>query len=283
MKKIFVLLASLFVLVQFVNAQGFNAPAPSPLSKISQKVGLAEVNVTYSRPSAKKRTIFGDIVPFGKVWRTGANSPTKIKFDDEVLLEGNKVPAGEYSLLTIPNQKEWTILINKDSKGNGAFTYQESDDVVKFNVKSNILPQHVETFTITFVELGFNSAHLEISWEKTSVRFKIEHKVEEKINKQIEAALNPNRDAGLYYQIASYYHDTNQKTPEAIELIKKSNQMRPRYWTLQLQAKLEARNNDFTSALATLEKSTELAAKEKDDSYVNTNNQLKQEWSKKKK
>lgn len=283
MKKIFFLANIFFAIIALTNAQGLVTPQPSPLSKISQKFGLAEATVTYSRPSAKNRVIFGDIVPFGKIWRTGANSPTKIKFDDEVFVEGNKVPAGEYSLMSFPDKEQWTIVINKDTKGNGAFTYQESDDVAKFTVKSTKLTQHIESFTVEFTDLGFNSANLELSWEKTAVKIKLENKVDEKIAKQIEKLTNPTRDAQLYSNIASYYFETNQKNAEALNFITKATDLAPRYWTLQMKAKIQARANDFAGALATLEKSTELATKDKDDAYINANGKLKAEWEKKKK
>lgn len=283
MKKIFFLATILFATFVAAKAQGLTTPQPSPLSKISQKFGLAEATVTYSRPSAKNRTIFGDIVPFGKIWRTGANSPTKIKFDDEVFVEGNKVPAGEYSLMSFPDKDQWTVVINKDTKGNGAFTYQESDDVAKFIVKSTKLTQHVESFTIEFTDLTFSGATLELSWEKTAVKIKLENKVDEKIAKQIEKLTAPTRDAGLHFNIASYYFDTNQKNAEALTHITKATDMAPRYWTLQLKAKIQARANDFAGAITTLEKSTELATKDKDDAYINANGKLKAEWEKKKK
>ncbi|TAE75671.1 MAG: DUF2911 domain-containing protein [Bacteroidetes bacterium] len=282
MKKLF-LLASFLFAVLTIQAQGLVTPQPSPSSKISQKIGLAEVSVAYSRPSAKNRVIFGDIVPFGKIWRTGANSPTKIKFDEEVIFEGNKVPAGEYSLMSFPDKDQWTIVINKDTKGNGAFTYQESDDVAKFTVKSVKLTQHVESFSISFSDLGFNSATLELAWEKTSVRIKLENKVDEKIAKQIEKLTAPTRDASLFFNIAAYYYETNQKNDEALAFVTKATDMAPRYWTLQMKAKIQARANDFAGALATIDKSTELATKDKDDAYVNANAKLKAEWAKKKK
>ncbi len=283
MKKLFFLASLLFAITTFTQAQGLVTPQPSPASKISQKFGLAEATVSYSRPSAKNRVIFGDIVPFGKIWRTGANSPTKIKFDDEVMVEGNKVPAGEYSLMTFPDKDQWTVVINKDTKGNGAFTYQNTDDVAKFVVKSTKMTQHVESFTISFTDLSANAATLEIAWEKTAVRIKLENKVEEKIAKQIEKLTAPTRDASLFSNIASYYYDTNQKNDEALTFITKATDMAPRYWTLQMKAKIQARANNFAGALATIEKSTELATKDKDDAYVNANNKLKAEWSAKKK
>lgn len=249
-------------------------PAPSPLSTVTQAVGMAEISVKYSRPSAKGRKVYGDLVPFDKVWRTGANRPTKIKFDDEILFEGNKVPAGEYTLVTIPTATEWTIILNKDSKGNGAFSYLEADDVVRFKAKVQKSTATTETFTINFANITDNTAQIEILWENTAVRFKIENEIVSKIEKQITAQLNPTKDAGTYSQIAGYYLDTNQKMPEALELITKSTDLAPRYWTLHTKAKIQAKMGKNTEAIETCQKSIELAKKDGDEGYVKMNEKL---------
>ncbi|MCU0446694.1 MAG: DUF2911 domain-containing protein [Microscillaceae bacterium] len=266
--------------VQIAQAQ-LNMPQPSPSCKIVQKVGLGDVTISYSRPGAKGRVIFGDLVPFGKVWRTGANSPTKIKFEADVIVEGNKVAAGEYSLFTIPDKTEWTIILNKDPKNANAPGYQESDDVAKFKVKTNATHQSVESFTINFTDLNYASANVEISWEKTSVKFRVEQEVDSKIKEQITRQLDPNRDAGLYYQVASYYFETNQKNEEALSLITKSVDMAPRFWTVHLKAKIQARMNDKSGAIASAEKSKQLAIENKNDDYVKLNDKLIAELKKK--
>jgi hypothetical protein len=273
------LIACLFV--SYSQAQ-ISMPQPSPAAKISQKFGLAEVTVSYSRPAAKGRMIFGDLVPFDKIWRTGANSPTKVKFDADVMVEGIKVPAGEYSLFSVPGKTEWTIILNKDSKNGGAFAYQEADDVAKFKVKSMALANTVESFTINVTDVTFNTAILEISWEKTAVRFKLEQEVDSKIKEQITRQLNPARDANLYFQIASYYYETNQNMSEALNLITKSTDLAPQFWTMHLKAKIQARMNDNSSAVATAEKSIQMAKEAKNDDYVRLNEKLIAEIKKKK-
>lgn len=257
-------------------------PAPSPLSTVTQMVGLAEISIKYSRPSVKGRKVYGDLVPFDKVWRTGANRPTKIKFDDEISFEGNKVPAGEYTLVTIPNATEWTIILNKDSKGNGASSYLESDDVVRFKVKPQLVAYPVENFTINFANITDNTAIIELLWENTAVRFKIENEITSKIEKQITAQLNPAKDAGMYSQIAGYYLDTNQKLPEALELITKSTDLAPRYWTLHTKAKIQAKLGKNKEAMETCQKSIELAKKDGDDGYVKMNEKLIEQLKKSK-
>ncbi len=274
MKKISFLFVALFMCAFSVIAQQFNSPQPSPSGKVSQKVGLAEVSVSYSRPSMKGRVIFGDIVVFDKMWRTGANSPTKIKFDDEVSFGGTKVPAGEYTLLSIPSKTEWSVMLNKDTKGNGAFTYQETDNVAVIKVKPQMLAQNVETFVIQFGNITNTTMDLEMMWEKTAIKVQISHDITPKMTSQIKKLLDPNRDAGLYFNIASYYYETNQNTQQALELITKSTDMAPKYWTVHLKAKIQARLNDKTGAVASAEKSKELATADKDDNYVRLNEKL---------
>lgn len=157
-----------------VQAQN-DKPQPSPAATITQKIGLTEVTVNYSRPSARNRQIFGDLVPYGKPWRTGANAATTITFKDAMTVEGNKVPAGEYALYTIPGKNEWTVVLNKNTKlGGETGKYNNAEDVARFKVKPEQLPSEVETFTINFADLTTYGAVVELKWENTGVRFKVE-------------------------------------------------------------------------------------------------------------
>ena len=144
-------------------------PAPSPTATFSQKVGLTDVSIIYSRPSKKGRTIIGDLVPYGKVWRTGANATTKFTFSDDVKIGGKDLPAGTYSLFTIPGENEWTIIFNKDIKG-GAGSYKESEDALRVKTKSIKIAETVETFQINIEDNKPNSAIIELLWESTLVQ-----------------------------------------------------------------------------------------------------------------
>jgi hypothetical protein len=276
MKKLILPFLTLFILWANtqVNAQ-LRTPQPSPLCKLNQAVGLTEITITYSRPSAKGRVIFGDIVPFDKIWRTGANRPTKVKLDDDMMIDGKKIAKGEYSLMTIPGKTEWTIIFNKDTKGNGAFTYDAADDVLNFKVKPMSLTQKVETFTISLVEATPNSAMIEIAWENTAVRFKVEQDTDSKIMAEIKKQLDPAKDANLYSTIAQYYLDNNRELPEALKLVNKSLEWSPnRYWIVHLKAKIQHKLNDKTGAIASAEQSKKMAMEEKDDNYVKMNEKL---------
>lgn len=250
-----------------------NTPQPSPAAKISQTVGLGEITVTYSRPSMRGRTIFGDLVPYGALWRTGANAATKFTFSEDVTIAGKTIPKGDYSLFSIPNQNSWVIIFNKNPNAQTG-NYKQEDDAVRFEVKPEALPTPVESFTINFADVKTNSTMVEIMWEKTVVRFRIDTEVDSKVMAQIQRALDPKRDAGLYYQIASYLYDNDKDMVKAYDLITKSVDMQPQYWTVHLKAKIEYKLRKFNEAVATAERSMAMAKEAGNADYVRLNEKL---------
>jgi hypothetical protein len=252
-----------------VNAQ-INTPRPSPSSTVSQKIGLADVTVAYSRPSAKGRKIFGDVVPFDKIWRTGANEPTKISFSDTVTVEGKKLNPGDYALYTIPGSNEWSIIIGKNPKIS-AGEYKDDQDVARFKVKSETSCSAVETFTIDFTNLTTTSGMIQLSWEKTIVKFKIENEVDSKVMAQIKQKME---DTQVYFQAASYYYDTNRDMNQALEWVNKATAKDPKFYMLHLKAKIQAKLKDCKGAIETAQKSIELSKEAKNDEYVKFNEKL---------
>jgi len=250
-----------------------NMPQPSPAAKVSQTVGLLEVSVAYSRPGVKGRKIFGDVVPFGSLWRTGANSATKVTFTDEVMINNVKVPKGDYSLFTIPGATEWKVSLNKNVNA-GTANYKAEEDVVSMMVKSQMLPTSVESFTIEFSNVTTNSTSMDIKWEKTMISFPITTDVDIKVMAQIEKALDPKKDAGLFYNIATYYYDNNRNMDKAYELITKSVDMQPQFWTMHLKAKIEAKMKKFNEAIGTAQKSMDMAKTASNMDYVRLNEKL---------
>lgn len=258
-------------------------PAPSPLGTVTQRVGLTEMTVKYSRPSVKGRKIFGEVVGYGKGWRTGANQATVISFKDEVNVEGTKVPAGEYALYTIPTENEWTIILNKNTKAGGNIgDYKDAEDVARFKVKPAKTEDRTETFTINFADLTPSTANVELLWEKTSVKFKVTTEVESKVMAQIQEQVINGKDVApdMYAAAAVYYNDTNKDPKQALEWIKKANEKDPKFWNLHTQAKLEAKNKDYKNAIKSAEKSKELAKTAKNDDYVRMNDEKITEWKK---
>lgn len=250
-----------------LNAQ-LKVPAPSPSGTVKQAVGLSDITIDYSRPSAKGRVIFGNVVPFGKVWRTGANAATKITFGEDVKVEGNAVPAGTYALYTTPNKDSWEVMLYKDlTLGGNVADYKKENELVRFTVKTKPLNDKVETFTIDVADITSNSANIELNWEKTRVSFAVVSDIDAKIMKSIETnVVNDNRP---YFQAASYYYDNNKDLAKAAEWVDKAIAANPKaFWIVLLKAKIQAKQNDKKGTVASAEKVITLATEAKNDDYV---------------
>ncbi|RNI29424.1 DUF2911 domain-containing protein [Rufibacter immobilis] len=285
LKTVWVLAFALFLMAGNAAAQ-IKMPAASPAATVKQSIGLGDVTVEYSRPSTKGRKIFGDLAPYGKVWRTGANASTKLTFSEEVMLEGNKVPAGQYALYTIPGEKDWTVIIHKNTKhwGDGGKDYKPEEDLVRFKVSPKKTADKVETFTIGFSDLTSNGAVMQIMWENTLVPVKITSDVDSKVMSQIqEKVVNGNNvTPALYAAAASYYADNNKDLKQALTWMKQANEKDPKFWTLHQQAKIQAKLKDYKGATATAQKSIELAKRESNADYVALNEKLLAEIKNKK-
>ena len=245
---------------------GVEFPAASPAGTLKQRVGLTDIQVDYSRPGVKDRTIFGGIVPYGQVWRTGANQATRLTFSTPVKLEGHEIPAGTYALFTIPGENEWTIIINKNANQWGAFQYNEKDDVVRFKVTpATLTDTRVETFTIEFNHIRDESAVLMLVWDKTVVPIRLEVEVAGKLVPQIEAAMAApgKKSDGFYFQAATFYYDHNLDLKKALEWVNAGLADNPRiaFEMFHLKAEILARLGDKQGAIAAAKQSTELALK----------------------
>lgn len=286
MKKPFLnlVLAVLFACATGAAQAQIALPAASPAASVTQKIGLTDVTVDYSRPSLKKRSVGKEVATFGQLWRTGANSPTKLTFREDVTVQGTKVPAGEYALLTIPGKDEWTIIIHKNLKlwGNDDQNYKQEDDLVRFKVKPKQNPREIETFTILFANLKSNAADLELLWGNTIASFTIETEVDTKVMADIQAKVMNGKEVtpALYASAATYYLETNKDMKQALDWIKKANEAAPRFWTLHTQAKIQAKLKDYKGAIQTAEKSISLAKEANNADYVRMNEQAIAEWKK---
>ncbi|MCC5920383.1 MAG: DUF2911 domain-containing protein [Cyclobacteriaceae bacterium] len=271
--KFHYILLVLFFFAWDVNAQ-LSTPQPSPSTKITQEFGLNELTIEYARPSMKGRTIFGDLVPYDKVWRTGANAATKLTFKDDVLINGQELAKGTYALFSIPSKDEWTIIISNNVDSWGTGRYNEEDDVLRFKVKPQTIANTTQTFTILPENISITSMELSVSWENTKVTFAVETEVDSKVDRQIAQLLSPARDAGIYYQAANYYFEKGKDLDKAEEWINKSVEMNPRFWTVHLQAKILAKNGKSKEAKKAANKSIELAKEAGNDDYVRLNQNL---------
>lgn len=262
----------LLLFAAFANAQ-IKTPAPSPLQTIKQDFGLSSIEVSYSRPGVKGRKVFGDLVPFDKVWRTGANGATTLTFGDDVMIDNKKIPAGKYGLLTIPGQKMWTIIISKQTNVTSPAAYKPEEDVVSFQAKPTSIPFAIESFTIHIGDVKPESCQLYILWEKTAVSFTIKTEIESKIMSSIDASMKSDKPA--YFQAAMYYLDNGKDVKQASEWLSKAVETNPdAFWIRYQQARAFAKAGKKTEAKQAALKSIELAKAAKNDDYVALNEKL---------
>lgn len=256
-------------------------PAPSPTVTLVQEIGLTKIELRYSRPGMKGRKIFGHLIPYGKVWRTGANQNTRLTFDEPVTIGGKTFPKGQYALHTIPGKNEWTIIINK-KQGYGN-RYDASQDLHRFKVKPQRTDLVYETCTIDFSNFDKNSADLRIFWEHTMVAFRVKTEVDKKVMAQIDQTMkNPERSlAQAYYTSARYYLETGRDLNKALEWATKAAKIRPdAYWMLHYKAKIEGKLKKYKQAIATAKLSIEAAKVRKNPDFIRMNKELIAEWEK---
>lgn len=283
MKQFALLVAFLFAALTQTQAQ-IKTPQPSPTAKLSQEVGLGKIEVDYSRPSAKGRKVFGDLVPFGEMWRTGANNSTKITFSDDAKVAGVAIPKGSYALYTIPGTDSWIVIFYKNTSFWGApdaDEYKETDVAAKVMIKPVALKDAVETFTIEFNNLKNASADLELSWENTKVVVPVSFDVDAKVMADIKAQMD-GPSANVYYQSARYYYEEKKDMAQALAWVDQSlTKGGDKFWILRLKANILAELGRYKDAISVAEKSTELAKKEGNADYPRMNDKSIMEWKKK--
>ena len=254
-------------------AQQIKTPAPSPPQYVKQDFGLSAIELSYSRPAVKGRTIFGDLVPYGKVWRTGANAATNITFGDDVTINGTKIPAGKYGLLTIPGASEWIIIITHQLDVNNPANYKQDQDVVRVTVPTHEMPFSLENFSIFFNNITPNSCDMELLWDKTLVAVPIQTDIDTKIMAQIDNTLN--KDSRPYYVGAIYYMDNGKDLKKALEWFNKAIDQDPNsFFVVYQKARCQAKMGQKQDAIATAKKSIELAKQANNADYVALNEKL---------
>lgn len=273
MIKFFNVLLAASLISSAAFSQTVRTPAASTTTSVKQDFALSAIDLSYSRPAVKGRTIFGDLVPYGKVWRTGANNATTITFGEDVKIGGTTVKAGKYGFLTIPEQNQWTLILTKQTDVTGPAAYKQDQDVVRFTAQSNTLPFSVENFTMMFGNITSSTCELWVMWDKTMVSMPITVDVDSKVMAQIDNAMN--KDNRPYFTAAMYYMDNNKDLNKALEWLNKAAEQNPSaFWVLHQKANCLARLGKKADAIATAEKSMAIAKEAKNDDYVKLNEDL---------
>jgi hypothetical protein len=278
MKKLLLFTFALTLLVS-LNAQ-IVTPEASPLTKIEQKVGLTDVTLEYARPSMKGRTIFGDLVPYGKMWRTGANKNTMITFSNDVVIDGQTLKSGSYAIFATPSEGSWDIIFYTDTTNRGLpRTIDASKIAAKITVDTMKVPMTVETFTITFDNLTNNSAELRFIWESTMANVKFEVPTDKAVAASIESTM-AGPSANDYYAAAVYNLSEGKDLDQAKEWMDKAMSLVkvPAFWQLRQQSLLYAKMGDTKNAIKTAKKSLEASKEAKNDDYVKMNMDSLKEW-----
>lgn len=279
LKKLAILLFIIGI-TSTVNAQ-IRTPQASPFSKIEQVVGLTDVTLEFSRPAMRERTIFGDLVPYGKVWRTGANANTKITFSDNVIIDGQKLVKGTYAIYTIPNKTTWDVIFYSDANNWGTpKEWDESKVAAKTTV--NVVPMNmkIESFTMTFDDLATGSAVLGILWENVYVGVKFEVPTDAITSKSIDVIM-AGPTGNDYFQAATYYHTEGKDLNQALEWMQKATEGdNPEFWYLRRMSLIQADLGDKAGAIETAKKSLAGAEKANNADYVKMNQESIAEWNK---
>ena len=278
MKKLILSAFILTIVTLFAEAQ-VQTPAASPAAKVIQTVGMTQVEIEYSRPSMRGRQIFGGLVPYDNLWRTGANASTKITFDNDVIIEGKDLGKGTYALYTIPGKEEWTIIIHKNTTHWGTGGYNTAEDAIRFKVEPTTLGNTVETFTIGISNINLGIGYVDIAWENTQASFKIDTKVDEMVKGSIEKTLAvPSMND--YYQAAAYNLMADKDLEQALDWINIAMEKGgdQNFGMVRRKALIEAKLGDYKSAIASAKLSKELAEKAGNDDYVRMNDASIDEW-----
>jgi len=270
MKKILFVIGSF---LSFTAMAQVKMPAASPTQTLTQEFGMGKIEIVYSRPSLKGRSVFGTgslLAPVGDVWRTGANGATKLTFSDPVTIGNKTIPAGSYGLFTIPGVNEWTIIINTNSKGWGSFDYKEVEDVVRFKVAPETTGTTTETFTIAIDDITAQTATIYLKWGKTKVKIPISTDIKPIVRAQIEAAtsaatVNPN----VYQTAATFYLELDHDYNKALIFADKAVAANAKaYWLHLLKARIHVALNDKKGAKAAAETCKQMATEAKNMDYV---------------
>lgn len=281
MKKLIIAAALIFA-VQ-ANAQ-IKTPQASLKAEIEQAVGLTTIDVEYFRPAKKGRLVFGDLVPYGKVWRTGANENTTVDIDTDIEINGQNLAAGKYALYTIPKAEMWDVIFYKTTDNWGLpKTWNESDVVLKASVKPETLTKDVEYFTIDVTPKNNNEGTLNISWEKTIVHVPFNVPTHKIAMESINANINENAKASDYYAAGTYLFSVNQEMNKALEYVNKAIDMQEGeapFYMLRQKSLIQAATGDKKGAVETAEKSLKAAEKAGNDDYIKMNRNSILEWSK---
>lgn len=276
MKKIKLMILAICASSFSISAQ--DLPQPSPYAEVTQTIGLTDVTIEYSRPGVKDREIFGGLLPFGKIWRTGANAPTQFVTSTELSIGGKTLPAGRYSIFTVPNDGEWRFIINKDTKASEG-EYNQEKDAISIMIEPEELGKEVETMTFWFANVKENGADLKFAWDNTGFTVPIEVSSEKMAMKNIEEAVaSADADFGTYNASARYYLEHEKDLDKALQWAEKSVNMSSKFYNVYTLSLIHHARGEYDEAIEAAEKSLKLAEEIDYEAYVKMNKENIAKW-----
>jgi hypothetical protein len=280
MKQLF-LAALLVASGMMADAQSLKLPALSPNAKISQDFSTSSIEISYSRPSMRGRKIFGDVVAYGKPWRTGANAPTKIKIGEDMDIAGQKIKMGEYAVYTVPGKEMWDVIFNTGAGTWGADGFPKEFDVAKFKIRPILMDMSCQTFTIQISDITYTTCKIELLWDRTKIVLPVVTRNAEQLETNIDKAIN-HPPALPYFQAANYYYESGVKIDVAKTYVDKALEADPKaYYMWHLKAKIEKKLGNKDAAIAAAKKSMEAAkGAALEHEYIHNNNKLIDEVNK---
>ncbi|MES1245149.1 MAG: DUF2911 domain-containing protein [Acidobacteriota bacterium] len=279
MKKTAALLLALALSAPALKAQEIRVPQPSPAAKVGLAIGVTDVEIVYHRPGVKGRGIWGGLVPYGEVWRLGANEATTISFSTPVQVEGHDVPAGKYALFAIPGKDKWTLVLNKKSDQWGAYFYKQEEDLLRFDVKPQA-GQATEWMSFSLTPASETSATVEMNWESLRVPFTVSADVDRMVWTGIDAALAGKPDVETYLTAVQYAYNKGVRLDEAMVWVDKTIALQDNFWAREYKARLLQKQGKLDEALQHLDKAMELAKGKAPQEYIDGLVKLKKDWTK---
>jgi len=279
--RIRIAIACLFVISQ--TSGQITHPKASPFSKVEQAVGLSKITIEYSRPAVRGRTLFGELVPYERIWRVGANESTKITVDSDMVVAGNVLPKGTYALYAFPEKDNWEVVFHKNIShwGDGRKNYDAIEDAFRIAVTPKKSQIWQENFLITFDEITHNSIIMKWLWGFTEVTIPLTVNTHQLMLDEISTKLNENPSAQTYYEAARYFQEQEEQYPLALEYLNKAiNLGGDTYYFHRVKSLVQAALKDYNGAILSAEKSTVLAAAKEKDEFVRMNKNNITKWKK---
>lgn len=275
-------LIALFVVGKITKLEGqINFPKISPKCMLKQQVGLSEIELIYSRPSMRGRVIMGNIVPYGRIWRVGANESTKFRISDDAMINGAFLPKGEYALYAFPEKEEWTIVFHKNTNhwGDGRDKYQPEEDVLRIQVKPTRLKVRQESFQIDFDHFTHQSVSMQWQWEYTQIAFTIVFDTHAKVMQEIEAQIGANPTANTFYQSARYLQEQGLELEQAQAWLQKAHELAgDKYYIHRVRSLVEAKLGNYSLAIQHAQQSKQIAEELGKDEFVRMNQANIRRW-----